>query len=109
MADHLGYGELKSLGLQAFQAFKVLIETPWIGVEATGAASKRTVQLESERFRLWAQSMGLTQTGHAALDYRVRDSYVIKAAISDLLTELSSHLESRESRKFEVTGYLLTR
>lgn len=88
---------LQSLGLDIFKIFKSLIETPWIGDEVTASPLQRNVELEEERFGLWAQSLGLNQAGHASLDYRVRDAPVIVASLADLLSDLKHHLENRKS------------
>jgi len=95
-ADEPLPGELRSLGLDIFKTFKTLIETSWVSNETDMVPSRRSVELEEERFRLLAQSLGLLQTGHASLDYRVRDASVIRAALADLLSELKAHLENRE-------------
>jgi hypothetical protein len=48
--------------------------------------------LQSERFTLWASSLGLFQVGHASLDYRLRDADVVRQYISDVLLELNEYL-----------------
>lgn len=88
--------ELRSLGRGIFDMFKVLAERPWNANKDSNVPSRRRVSGEEERFRLWARSLGLNQSGHASLDYRVRDASIIRASLADLLTELKDHLENRE-------------
>ncbi|GKT47244.1 uncharacterized protein ColSpa_07425 [Colletotrichum spaethianum] len=90
--------ELQSRGLEVFKWFQELTEMPWINDEATVIPSRRSIELEDERFRLWSQSMGLMQMGHASLDYRVRDSSVIKNSLASVLSELVLHLENQQDR-----------
>ncbi|RSL91091.1 hypothetical protein CDV31_015543 [Fusarium ambrosium] len=69
----------------------------WDITEDNGFPSKDRISTEHQRFILWAQSLGLSQVGHASLDYRVRDASVVKASLADLLTELGDHLENLAS------------
>ncbi|KAF6790326.1 hypothetical protein CSOJ01_14597 [Colletotrichum sojae] len=93
-AEEPHQGGLQSLGVEVFKIFQKLIEQPWISDELTVLPSRRSIESEEERFRLWTQSMGLMQVGHASLDYRVRDSSVIKSSLTDVLSELLDHLEN---------------
>ncbi|KAK3363963.1 hypothetical protein B0T25DRAFT_56344 [Lasiosphaeria hispida] len=52
---------------------------------------------ESERFTLWAQSLGLGRQGHASLDYKVRDANVVRSYLQDLLEGLWTHLDELRS------------
>jgi hypothetical protein len=48
--------------------------------------------LQSERFTLWASTLGLFQVGHASLDYRLRDADIVKRYVADVLLELNGYL-----------------
>lgn len=86
---------LQALGRTVASTFKRLVEAPWTGDQDTAIPSRRRIAAEEERFRLWARTLGLFQTGHASLDYRVRDASFIKASLTDLLTELQDHVQNR--------------
>ncbi|RSL93976.1 hypothetical protein CEP52_012941 [Fusarium oligoseptatum] len=89
--------ELQSLGRCILGTFKALSDAMWDITEDNGFPSKDRISTEHQRFILWAQSLGLSQVGHASLDYRVRDASVVKASLADLLTELGDHLENLAS------------
>lgn len=86
--------ELQAVGSGVFATFKILSQSPWARDEASDAPFQRRIEAEHQRLRLWAQNLGLNQTGHASLDYRVRDASIIKASLLDLLSELQDHLEN---------------
>ena len=54
---------------------------------------------QSERFDLWATSLGLHQSGHASLDYRFRDAPRIREYADSLLSNLRSSLAVSKSSK----------
>ncbi|KAK8077004.1 hypothetical protein PG996_003174 [Apiospora saccharicola] len=56
--------------------------------------SMNRVGREAQRFQVWAHHLGLYQHGHASLDYRVRDSDIVKNRIRELLLGLQDHLEN---------------
>jgi hypothetical protein len=87
--------ELQLLGRTVAGTFKRLVEAPWTDDRDTTIPSRRRIAAEEERFRLWARTLGLFQTGHASLDYRVRDASFVKASLTDLLTGLRDHLQNR--------------
>ncbi|KAF6810449.1 hypothetical protein CPLU01_15301 [Colletotrichum plurivorum] len=103
-AEEHHQGELQSLGVEVFKVFQQLIEQPWVSDELTVLPSRRSIESEEERFRLWTQSMGLMQVGHASLDYRVRDSSVIKSSLTDVLSELLDHLKDQRDRTIGKDG-----
>ncbi|KLU88273.1 hypothetical protein MAPG_07260 [Magnaporthiopsis poae ATCC 64411] len=86
--------ELQPLGRTVAGTFKRLVEASGTGDGGAAIPSRRRIAAEDERFRLWARSLGLFQTGHASLDYRVRDASFIKASLTNLLTELQDHLRN---------------
>ncbi|KAH7322441.1 hypothetical protein B0I35DRAFT_425813 [Stachybotrys elegans] len=86
--------ELQALGRTVADTFVRLVEAPWADDQNMGIPSKRRIEAEEERFRLWAFTLGLFQTAHASLDYRVRDASFIKASLGDLLAELQDHLQN---------------
>jgi hypothetical protein len=87
--------ELQALGRTVASTFKRLIEAPSIDNQGTAIPSRRRIAAEEERFRLWARTLGLFQTGHASLDYRVRDASFVKVSLIDLLMELQDHIQNR--------------
>lgn len=88
--------ELQVLGRTVAGTFKRLVEARWTDDQPTGIPSRQRIAADEERFRLWARTLGLFQTGHASLDYRVRDASFVKASLADLLTELQDHLQNRQ-------------
>jgi len=86
--------ELQALGRTVAGTFNRLVEAQWTDDQDTTIPSKRRIAAEEERFRLWARTLGLFQTGHASLDYRVRDASFIKATLTDLLLELQDHVQN---------------
>ncbi|KAJ2991535.1 hypothetical protein NUW58_g2479 [Xylaria curta] len=57
------------------------------------ASTTLHLQFQKERFQLWARSLGLFQQGHASLDYRVRDAFLVKQPLSSMLQTLLENLE----------------
>jgi len=47
---------------------------------------------EADRFQLWAINLGLLVSGHASLDYRVRDAEAIRFALLRLIASLEDAL-----------------
>jgi len=47
---------------------------------------------EADRFQLWAVNLGLFVSGHASLDYRVRDAGTIRSAAQRLISSLEDAL-----------------
>ena len=93
-AMELPQQELQALGRTVAGTFNRLVEAQWTDDQDTTIPSKRRIAAEEERFRLWARTLGLFQTGHASLDYRVRDASFIKATLTDLLLELQDHVQN---------------
>lgn len=91
--------DLQSIGLEVHQAFKALVDGGHRDATTTTPyhVPGRTISSEEERFRLWAHSLGLYQSGHASLDYRVRDASVVKIYLIKLLADLRDQLSSREN------------
>ncbi len=86
--------ELQALGLSVAGTFKRLVEAPCTDDQHENISTRRRISAQEERFRLWARNLGVFQTGHASLDYRVRDASFIKDSLADLLTELLDHLRN---------------
>ncbi|KAK0732319.1 hypothetical protein B0H67DRAFT_549905 [Lasiosphaeris hirsuta] len=80
---------LLSNGTRIFNAFRKLVGSK----DDESAAIRTYLVTESERFALWAQSLGLRRQGHASLDYKVRDATVVRLRLEDLLGGLATHLE----------------
>lgn len=93
---HKTQPKLQSLGRSILDTFNRLAKGTWNSNEDGDLLSERRVNAENERFRLWASSLGLYATGHASLDYRIRDAQVVRDSLADLMTELKEHLENCE-------------
>ncbi len=52
---------------------------------------------EADRFQLWAVNLGLFVSGHASLDYRVRDAGNIRSAALRLISSLEDALAEGSS------------
>jgi hypothetical protein len=85
-------------GEQAFTAFASLIGA-WPQSTARFQCQLPATELESEsqRFRLWADNLGLLETGHRSLYYRVQDVPAVGQYIVDLLEELNDYLTESQS------------
>lgn len=82
--------ELHLVGSSIFESFNNLT-TPG---DLRGGAVRTKLTSEEQRFRLWAHSLGLHRSGHASLDYRVRDATAIKSRLADILYELKDQLQN---------------
>lgn len=51
---------------------------------------------EDERFRLWAANLGVFASGHASLEYRLRDAPKIESWVQETLDELVDELNQSE-------------
>lgn len=80
---------LLPIGARIFSAFSELANSG----DSEAVAFREHLITESERFTLWAQSLGLNRQGHASLDYRVRDAKVVKGRLADVLEGLRAHLD----------------
>lgn len=86
---------LLPIGTRIFRIFRELAN---LGSERVGLSTfQRHLIVESERFTLWAQGLGLGRQGHASLDYRVRDAGVMRSRLADVLGELGDHLDELRS------------
>ncbi|KAK8087426.1 hypothetical protein PG994_002400 [Apiospora phragmitis] len=56
--------------------------------------SGRHISSETERFQLWAHSLGLYHEDHASLDYRVRDSDLVRDRPREVMLEVQEHLNN---------------
>ncbi|KAK5683233.1 hypothetical protein LTS10_004764 [Elasticomyces elasticus] len=48
---------------------------------------------EFDRFKIWSGNLGARQSGHASLDWRLRDAATMSTSISKLLGDLKEHLQ----------------
>lgn len=80
--------ELHSLGADVFAIFARLLE-PRLSL-----SSGSRVNIQEQRFTLWAHNLGLYRKGHSSLDYRVRDAGFVKERLCELLLDLKEHLEN---------------
>ena len=53
--------------------------------------------IQAQRYELWAENLGLYQSGHSSLDYRFRDAPSIHRLTHRLLTHLEETLSTGES------------
>ncbi|KAI8635263.1 hypothetical protein F5Y19DRAFT_469133 [Xylariaceae sp. FL1651] len=81
---------LHELGSRVSAAFSKLLSVE----ESTAWSNAPCLTSETERFQLWAHSLGLYHEGHASLDYRVRDAVIVQDRLSELLQQLTDHLEN---------------
>jgi hypothetical protein len=51
---------------------------------------------EKERFYLWAVNLGLFDSGHSSLDYRLQDAEDAFQYVAGLLDELLEYVEARK-------------
>ena len=47
---------------------------------------------EFQRFRLWADNLGLHHRGHSSLDYRLREADILEGLVRGLLNDLQRSL-----------------
>lgn len=81
--------ELKANGVKIYEAFKKVHQVE----DTSNVSTIRHLQVQREKFQLWARSLGLFQQGHASLDYRVRDAFVVKQPLSYILRVLLVNLD----------------
>ncbi|KAK6853613.1 hypothetical protein PG995_010425, partial [Apiospora arundinis] len=79
--------QLRRIGADILVLFRELAS-----LEKTGPKSHLTI--ESERFRLWAHSLGLHQQGHTSLDYRLRDVVLVRELFVQVLRGLQDQLSN---------------
>jgi hypothetical protein len=80
--------EPHTIGTAIFKGFAELDNTDSLD----NAIKPGQLLTAAERFRLWAHSLGLHQSGHASLDYRVRDTVVLKDRFAELLIKLQEQI-----------------
>lgn len=85
--------ELKASGVKIYEAFEKAYQIE----DVSNASTIRYLQVQKEKFQLWARSLGLFQQGHASLDYRVRDAFLVKQPLSSMLQMLLENLEELSS------------
>ena len=62
------------------------------------SGSTREILIDQmQKFRLWADNMGLCSYGHHSLDYRCRDAPKVYEYVHQLLTDLGDTLELSKS------------
>ena len=61
--------------------------------DATLTSSKEKLLYELERFKMWANSLGLSYHGRSSLDYRLRDSGTLLDHVISLLRDLQQILK----------------
>ncbi|KAI3317383.1 hypothetical protein HD806DRAFT_527158 [Xylariaceae sp. AK1471] len=84
--DGLQLHELGTIVSEGFQRILCVTDlAKWL--------ESRVLASEAERFQLWSHSLRLQHEGHASLDYRVRDSVIVRDRLAQLLRQLADHLE----------------
>ncbi|KAK4082798.1 uncharacterized protein Triagg1_1688 [Trichoderma aggressivum f. europaeum] len=85
---------LASTGLATLKLFKLLQKTE---LESTEDQShewpKHLLLAQFDRFELWAVNLGVFVTGHGSLDYRIRDSGILKESILGMMKGLNRSLD----------------
>ncbi|KAL8999385.1 MAG: hypothetical protein Q9188_005899 [Gyalolechia gomerana] len=59
---------------------------------------------ENQRFQLWSINLGLFQSSHSSLDYRLRQNKTVRSLVAALLTDLRLALDDRKSSRPIVIG-----
>ena len=59
---------------------------------------------ESQRFQLWSINLGLFQSSHNSLDYRLRQNETVRSFVATLLTDICSALDDRKSSYRKTAG-----
>ncbi|KAI0147707.1 hypothetical protein GGR57DRAFT_242862 [Xylariaceae sp. FL1272] len=80
---------LRASGVKIYETFLRAVEVDAI----SHASTLKYLQIQKEKFQLWARSLGLFQRGHASLDYRVRDAIAIRQPLFSALQMLQDNLE----------------
>lgn len=88
---------LHALGTEIFEKFKRLVHESSDKSLSENYLSRVRLINEEERFLLWAHNLGLHQTGHVSLDYRLRAAIVVKDYVSEVLTEIKQNLDESMS------------
>ncbi|KAL8850114.1 MAG: hypothetical protein Q9221_004931 [Calogaya cf. arnoldii] len=59
----------------------------------TASPSEATCKAEFQRFQLWVINLGLFQSSHNSLDYRLRQNETVRSLVAALLNDLCLALE----------------
>jgi len=85
------YATLTAIGYEVLTTFSNILRA--FSAHVPQALDFGAVKNEYERFDLWAVNLGLYQTGHGSLDYRLRDAETVWRYTETLLLELRLALE----------------
>lgn len=66
--------------------------------------SEAACKAELQRFQLWVINLGLFQSSHNSLDYRLRQNETVRSMIAALLTDLGLALDDRKSTDCAMMG-----
>lgn len=69
------------------------------------AMPKESIEYENGRFRIWTGNLGALQKGNASLDFRLRESNVMRANIAKLLDQLQAAV-TQSTNVFDSTNIL---
>ncbi|KAL8924561.1 MAG: hypothetical protein Q9172_002645 [Xanthocarpia lactea] len=87
--------DLVALGKEVLSAFRRASQafTRARDDSETSSASETACKAELQRFQLWVINLGLFQSSHNSLDYRLRQNETARSLIAALLTDLCLALE----------------
>lgn len=98
--------DLATLGNEVLSAFrKASGETARLRDGSQPPPSCETAcKTESQRFQLWSINLGLFQSSHKSLDYRLRQNETVRSFVAALLTDLCFALDDRKSSRPIIVG-----
>ena len=79
--------------LESFPQLAVALQDP----ERCRTMPREKLERESDRFKIWCGNVGALQTGRSSLDFRLRDSTVVRTNVLKLLGRLQRILTMSES------------
>lgn len=80
---------LRSLGIAVANSFAKLF---------TSVGSREAVDNLYDRFQLWSANLGLFQTGHGSLDWRLRENLNVQSIIRRFLLDLDQNIKQGKSK-----------
>ena len=92
---------LYELGEEVFTQFQRILEH-----DDNGLLNEFDLDTEQQRFKLWGSNLGLLSSGHASLDYKLRNAPQLTLVLRRLLNDLSDSL--KEIQKLIEKGLFVT-
>lgn len=62
--------------------------------KSVGQMPPHVLEDEYDRFKVWSGNLGARHSGHASLDWRLRDAETMSTSVLKLLEILEDHLEN---------------